>query len=188
MGGRERLRSGFAAALLLVAAVPVLREPASIALIERYARVGGPYHDVAVSDADADAYWAGAGKRRLPAGVSQVRMRLEPGAIVARARVDFQRLAPGAGRDPLLALFSGTHRITVRAQLDSGRAPRAKLTVTEVRLDGSEIPTVLVDTAIAVLIQPRHPGFSRMFSVALPRHALSVAARAGNVLFRYPRG
>ncbi|MGH9518091.1 MAG: hypothetical protein ACRD2D_00510 [Terriglobales bacterium] len=179
------------AALLLVGwiglgAVPGL--PPSLAQIERYSHSAGPYRDVSVTAADADAYWQGPGAARLPAGVSDVRMNAEPGALTGSARVDFDQLR-SQGKDAwLLAMFRGVHTVAARAAVVSATAPRATLTIQQVWLDGREIPGFLVDAAIAAFVTAKHPKLGRTFTVPLPRHATAVTEGRVWIRVHYPEG
>lgn len=159
--------------------------PAPLALIEQYEHSSGPYHDVTIRDADADAYFAGAGKSTLPKGVSQLKLAAKPDTIMGSAHVDFGQLPRPPLLNPLLILFSGQHVVMASAHVDSAQAPAAQLTVTSVSLDGHEIPMSVVDAAIAFFVQPRHPDISRTFHVPLPAHATSATVTDGAVIVHY---
>jgi len=159
--------------------------PASLALIVQFAHSSAPYHDVAISDADADAYFAGPGAVRLPVGVSHLRLAAQAGVISGMARIDFSKLPRAPLIDPLLILFSGVHQVEADARVDSSQAPAAQLTVTTVKLDGDTIPNSLIDAALAVLVQPQHPNIGRTFQVPLPPHATSATVQDGEVVIHY---
>lgn len=124
-----------AIALLAQAGGPL---PAPLELIVQFAHSSGPYHDVIIRDADADAYFTGAGAARLPAGVSDLRLAAKPDTISGRARVDFDKLPRVPLVNPLLILFSGQHTVDATAHVDSAKAPQAQLTITSLALDGHE--------------------------------------------------
>lgn len=168
------------------AAVPGL--PPSLAQIQRYADSPGPYHDVTVTAADANAYWQGPGATRLPAGVSSLSLNAEPGVLTGSARVDFDQLRAHAQASWLLNMLRGTHTVAARARVVSGQAPRATLTIEQVWLDGHEIPGLVLDTAIAAFVTAQHPDLGRTFSVPLPRHASSVSEGQGWIRVHYPQG
>ncbi|HEY7855666.1 MAG TPA: AsmA family protein [Terriglobales bacterium] len=159
--------------------------PPSIARIVAYAHSPPPYHDVTVTAEAVNQYWAGAGKATLPAAVSHLVLSAEPGWLTGSAEVDFDRLRQSASRNPLLQLFTGTHTIAARARLDSGSAPEAHLTVTEVRLDGEVVPNFLIDAAVAAFVHVRYPKLGRSFTIALPLHCTSVTLANNAAVFHY---
>jgi len=179
----RRLGIVLASAVWLLAQSPA-GMPASWALIASYARSAGPYHDVTLTAAEANRYFAGPGAARLPAGISQVVLAAEPGVLSGTALVDFDQLAKTG--NPLLQMFSGEHRLAVRARVDSAQAPRAQLTVTEVRLDGAVVPNWLLDAAARAFLQPKYPTLGRHFSVPLPRHASGASVGDNAVVLHYP--
>lgn len=160
----------------------------ALARIAAYEHSRGPYQDVTLSSAEANAYFAGPGKASLPKGVSDLQMRFEPGVVIGTATVDFDRLPAAANLGYWQYLFRGTHRVEAHARLDSGRMPRAHFTITEVALDGIAIPNSLIDLAIDAFVRPRHPDVGRRFSVPLPKHAESVSIGQGLVVLHYPGG
>ena len=168
------------------AAAPGL--PPSLAQIQRFADSPGPYHDVTVTAADANAYWQGPGATRLPAGVSSLRLSAEPGVLTGSARVAFDQLGAHAQESWLLKMLHGAHTVAARARVVSAHAPRATLTVEQVWLDGHEIPGLVVDAAIAAFVTVEHPELGRTFSVPLPRHASSVSEGQGWIRVHYPQG
>lgn len=162
--------------------------PPSLAEIQRQAQSRGPYHDVTVTAADADAYWAGAGAARLPAGVSQVHMSAEAGALTGSARINFDKLPSHGQTGWILMMFRGVHTVAARAAVNSASAPRASLTITQVWLDGHEVPGFLVDAALAAFVTSRYPDVGRTFTVPLPRHSDTVSEGRGWILVHYPHG
>jgi len=174
--------------LLALAVIGLAAQAAPRWLRQIQANAGsrGPYRDVTVTQAEANAYWSGEGARLLPKGLSQVAMSAAPGELSGRARVDFDQIEAQHGGNPLLWMFRGAHLIAVRARVDSAVAPAARLTVTEVRVDGQVIPNLLVDAALAAFVQPKHPEIGRQFAVALPEHVTSVTVGAGTVTLHYP--
>lgn len=162
--------------------------PSSLAEIQRQAQSPGPYRDVTVTAADADAYWAGAGAARLPQGVSEVRLNAEPGALTGSARIDFDHIAAHGQAGWMLMMFRGVHAVAARAVVNSAVAPRATLTITQVWLDGHEIPEFLVNAALAAFVTSRYPNIGRTFTVPLPRHASEVSEGKGWIQVHYPHG
>ncbi|HXR96953.1 MAG TPA: AsmA family protein [Terriglobales bacterium] len=159
--------------------------PPSIARIVAYAHAPPPYHDVTVSAEAVNQYWAGAGKSTLPAAVSHLKLGAEPGWLTGSAEIDFDRLRQTGSHSPLLQLFTGKHTVSARARLDSGAAPEAHLTITEVRLDGEVVPNFLIDAAVAAFIRPRYPKLGRSFAVALPAHCTAVTLANDAAVFHY---
>lgn len=162
--------------------------PPSLAEIQRQAQSPGPYHDVIITAADADAYWAGAGAARLPAGVSQVHLSAEPGALTGSARIDFDQLPKQGNAGWMLTMFRGVHTVAARATINSALAPRASLTITQVWLDGHEVPNLLVDAALAAFVTSRYPDVGRTFTAPLPRHSSTISEGKGWIQVHYPHG
>ena len=58
----------------------------------------------------------------MPDGVKAVRFVLTPGTVTAYTRVDFDEItAKARSRNPLLAIFSGTHDVQVVAEASGGK-------------------------------------------------------------------
>lgn len=176
---------GLAFVIAALVAAPQAGLPPSLARIERYAHSSGPYHDVTVRADEVNSY-LNSSSGRLPRGVSQVSLgSSSPDVVFGSALVDFDQLSQGGSSSPLLQLFSGQHRVAVRAHVDSASAPDAHLTVTEVRLDDAVIPNWLVDAAIRAFLQPRHPNLGLSFTLPLPTHATSVMLATNSLTVHY---
>ncbi|HEX6467324.1 MAG TPA: hypothetical protein VFZ99_08465 [Terriglobales bacterium] len=101
--------------------------------------------------------WIAEGGLKLPTGVQQVVFHGDPGALRADARVDFDAItANKRSYNPLLALFSGTHDITVNANADA-EAGTGHVHVQSVSLDGVDIPRMALQLFIDRYLKPKYP-------------------------------
>jgi len=180
------------AALLTVLAGGVLRAPQNASFQSKLDQIThnedspGPWRDVTLTAAEANAYFAGPGAAKLPKGVHRLILSSQPGEIIGNAMVNFDEIEGAKQGNPLLGMvFSGTHQVVARAHVDSATAPAAKLTVDWVSLDGQRIPNVLIDFAVDTFIHPRHPDIGRTFAVSLPTHVKSADLGANQVTLRY---
>ncbi len=150
-----------------------------------------PHSPVVLQSSGVDAWLAGPGQKKLPAGVSQVRLWSGPGMIHGSALVDFDQVHKAhPNSNPLVeamleSLFTGVHQVGATARVDSPSAPKAQLTITQVTLDGQAIPSGLIDAAIAAFVTPHHPDIRRTFQVSLPRHVRQVEVRHNQVVLQY---
>ncbi|HVZ18849.1 MAG TPA: hypothetical protein VG897_17160 [Terriglobales bacterium] len=120
--------------------------------------------------------WLASGRVQLPKGVKKLQFRGTPGIINATAIVDFDEITAGRGSfNPLLALFSGTHRVeaTARAQ---GSGGEGHVNVESASLDGVEIPRRALEFFIDRYIKPKHPeiGLDTMFKLPYKIDSASV--------------
>jgi hypothetical protein len=146
----------------------------------------GPWSDVTLTAADANAWFAGPGAQKLPNGVKRLVVSSQPGEITGNATINFDEIEGRKQGNPLLSMiFSGTHEVVASAHVDSAQAPAAKLTVDTVRLDGQRIPNALIDFAVDTFIRPTHPEIGRTFQVSLPKHVKSAVLGTNQVTLRY---
>lgn len=146
----------------------------------------GPWSDVTLTAADANAWFAGPGASKLPKGVKRLVVSSQPGGITGNATINFDEIEGRKQGNPLLGMiFSGTHQVVAHAHVDSAQAPAAKLTVDSVSLDGQRIPNALIDFAVDTFIRPTHPEIGRTFQVPLPKHVKSAALGTNQVTLRY---
>jgi len=146
----------------------------------------GPWRDVTLTASEANAWLAGPGARKLPSGVKRLTLSSRPGEITGNATINFDEIEGRKQGNPLLGMiFSGTHEVVASAHVDSAQAPRAKLTVDAVSLDGQRIPNALIDFAVETFIRPTHPEIGRTFEVPLPKHVKSAVLGTNEVTLRY---
>lgn len=146
----------------------------------------GPWSDVTLTAAEANAWFAGPGAKKLPQGVKRLIVSSQPGEITGNATINFDEIEGRKQGNPLLSMiFSGTHEVVASAHVDSAQAPAAKLTVDTVRLDGQRIPNALIDFAVDTFIRPTHPEIGRTFQVPLPKHVKSAVLGTNEVTLRY---
>lgn len=181
------IASGVAARQASASASPAAEGQRKLDTIVANEDSAGPWQDVTISALEANAWFAGPGRRKLPVGVSHLLISSQPGELIGSADVDFDRLAAQAReRNPLLgALFSGVHQVQARAHVDSAEAPAAHLTVNYVSIDGQHIPNFLLDIAIAEFVHPRHPDIGRQFAISLPAHVRRAELSTDQVTLHY---
>lgn len=146
----------------------------------------GPWSNVTLTAPEVNAWFAGAGAKKLPKGVHHLILSSEPGTITGNAIINFDEIEGSKQDNPLLGLFfSGTHQVVARAHVDSEVAPAAKLTVDWVSLDGHRIPNAMIDLAVDTFIHPTHPDIGRTFQVSLPDHVKSANLGVNQVILQY---
>jgi hypothetical protein len=108
------------------------------------------------SQTEVNAYFA---QRRvpMPVGVKSVTFNLSPGEVTARTHVDFDELTANArSKNPLLAIFSGTHDVQVLATAE-GSGGTVNVSVKSVAIDGVGIPRMALEMFIERFVNPKFP-------------------------------
>ncbi len=109
-----------------------------------------------------------AGKVKLPVGVQSVHFRSQPGVVTANAQVDFDQIRAGRNAgNPLLAIFTGIHTVTVVAHAH-GSDGEGFVEVDSVVLDDTEIPPILLQLLIQKFVRPKYPDIGLDSRFALP--------------------
>lgn len=103
-----------------------------------------------------DAY-LNQGGVNLPNGVSNVRISSQPAdAVRANADVNFDRLTNNRTRNnPLLALFTGIHHVTVTAQASAAKGI-ATVRIQSVTFDGVTVPRIALEYFADRYLRPRY--------------------------------
>ena len=112
--------------------------------------------------------WLSSGQAQLPTGVKKLQLHGEPGVINATAMIDFDEItANRKSYNPLLSLFTGTHRIEAKARAQ-GSAGQGQVHIQSVSLDGVEIPRMALEFFIDHYIKPKHPevGLDTVFKLS----------------------
>lgn len=157
---------------------------AALGRIQQDAAAPGPHPPVVLSAAGANAYFAQ--DAPLPAAIRGLRLSSSPGVIRGQAEIDFSRLPHAGAGGFAQMIFTGVHQVSAVADLDSGAAPAARLTIVRVSLDGAPIPNFLIDLAIREFVAPRYPQIQgRTFSLALPPRVRSVSVGRNQATLRY---
>jgi hypothetical protein len=109
-----------------------------------------------VTEAEINAYFAQR-RLKLPDGVKLVKFDLQPGAVNALTRVDFDEITKSRHSwNPLLALFTGVHDAQVMAHAH-GSGGRVQVHVDSVTLDGVNVPRVALELFIEKFVNPKYP-------------------------------
>jgi len=123
--------------------------------------------------------WLTSGRAQLPEGVKKLQFHGEPGIINATALVDFDEItAHQHSFNPLLSLFTGTHRVEATAQAQ-GSGGVAHIHIQSVSLDGIAIPRTALEFFVDHYIQPKHPeiGLDTEFKLPYRIDLATVGAR-----------
>lgn len=123
--------------------------------------------------------WLASGSAQLPEGVKKLQFHGEPGVINATALVDFDEItAHQRSFNPLLSLFTGTHRVEATAQAQ-GSGGEAHIHIQSVSLDGVAIPRSALEFFVDHYIRPKHPeiGLDTEFKLLYRIDLATVGAR-----------
>ncbi|MBV8207255.1 MAG: hypothetical protein JO041_10715 [Acidobacteria bacterium] len=109
------------------------------------------------------------GAVKIPEGVNNVHMIGENGVVVGTAKVNFDQLKAGRrnSMNPLLAMFSGTHDIRVRAHVSAENGV-GTVDVDTVEIDGVMVPRVAIELFADRYLSPRYPGIGTHSTFSLP--------------------
>jgi hypothetical protein len=92
----------------------------------------------------------------LPEGVSNIRITSQPAVVNGDAEVDFDRLTASRTRNnPLLALFTGKHHVSVIAQA-AAVGGVATVHVQSVAFDGVGIPRIALEYFAGRYLRPKY--------------------------------
>ena len=93
---------------------------------------------------------------KLPDGVSNVHISSQPAVVHGDADVDFDRLIANRTRsNPLLALFTGKHHVTVTARASAVNGI-ATVHVDSVMFDGVEVPRIALEYFANKYLRPKY--------------------------------
>jgi len=93
---------------------------------------------------------------RLPDSLSNIRITCDPALVHGNADVDFDRLTANRTRgNPLLALFTGKHHVTVNARA-AAASGQGSLRVDSVLFDGVEVPRIALQYFASRYLQPKY--------------------------------
>jgi hypothetical protein len=97
------------------------------------------------------------GRVKLPAGVKKATLQGKSGVINAFVSVDFDEVRAGQrNSNPLLAIFSGQHLVSVDADA-AGSSGQGKVHVRSVSIDGVEVPRMALEFFVQKFITPKYP-------------------------------
>jgi hypothetical protein len=134
---------------------------------------------------EINAYFA---ERRvkMPDGVKSVRFVLTPGTVTAYTRVDFDEITEKVrSRNPLLAIFNGTHDVQVVAEA-SGADGMTQVNVKSVMLDSISIPRMALEMFVEKWVNPKYPNIKLDGEYKLPARldTVKIEERVGVVTQR----
>jgi hypothetical protein len=93
---------------------------------------------------------------KLPEGISGIRISSEASLAHADAEIDFDRLTANRTRsNPLLALFTGKHQVTVTAHLSAANGI-GTVHVDSVLFDGVEVPRLALEYFAGRYLRPKY--------------------------------
>jgi hypothetical protein len=112
---------------------------------------------------------------QLPEGVSGIHVTSEPSIAHGDAEVDFDRLTANRIRsNPLLALFTGKHHVTVTAHASAADG-MATVHVESVLFDGVQIPRLALEYFASRFLRPRFGNAVGMDSTFALHHRIDSA-------------
>jgi hypothetical protein len=93
---------------------------------------------------------------KLPDGLSNIRISSQPGLAHGDAEIDFDRLTANRTRaNPLLALFTGTHHVTVTARAGAANGI-GTVHVESVMFDGVAVPRFALEYFADRYLRPKY--------------------------------
>jgi hypothetical protein len=117
---------------------------------------------------------------KLPDGLSRMRISSEPGIAHGEAEVDFDRLTANRTRsNPLLYLFTGSHRVNVNAHLQAENGI-GRVHVDSVFFDGVEIPRFALDFFASNYLRPKYGNAVGLDSRFALHHRIDTAVVGNN--------
>lgn len=120
-----------------------------------------------MSEEEINDYLA-SGHVKLPQGVKKVRLQGQSGKVDAFLTVDFDDIREGQkSSNPLLAVFTGTHNVTVESDA-AGSGREGRVHVRTVSLDGMEVPRMALDYFVSKYITSKYPNLGMDSRFELP--------------------
>jgi hypothetical protein len=127
-----------------------------IAWIQENGRSPNPSTRPTVLTAEEWNAYLNQGGVKLPAGLSNIRISSQPAVAQGDADVDFDRLTNLRTRNnPLLAIFTGTHHVTVTAEAGAANGV-GTVHVESVMLDGVVVPRLALEYFAARYLRPKY--------------------------------
>jgi len=119
---------------------------------------------------------------KLPAGLCNIHISSQPAVVHGEADVDFDRLTANRTRgNPLLALFTGKHHVTVTARAAAINAV-ATVHVDSVFFDGVEVPRLALEYFANRYLRPKYGNTVGMDStIPLRAHIATAIVGTGKV-------
>jgi len=157
------------------------------AKLERIAEAhdsGNSFGTIRFTELEANSYLAYEFSDTIPSGVSEVRLRFQPGRVGGSAVVDFDKLKEGLRTPPhpiAEFLLRGVHTIEGDGAA-SGSGGIGEFRLERVLLDGVELPRVVIDYMIEQYLFPRYPNAPIDRPFRLPYSIDSFRAETGSVV------
>jgi hypothetical protein len=160
----------------------------TVARLERRLKAGKPAsrEAIAVSERQVNSYVTLALASKIPAAVSGLSVRFEPGVLAASGLLDLDAVrskVPQGSAGGLASLLSGTVPVTLRGRF-SGANGQGKVEVDEAVVGGIHLPAALVAQLVAQATRSAADpvGFDLLAPFPLPWTARSVRLEAGRVV------
>lgn len=147
----------------------------------------GSYPAVIITEYEANSYLKVHSGEFLPKGVGTPSLSIQPELATASADVDFDELSRtypnpnDMGPKILAAMFHGTQRVTVTANVQSDDAG-VHVQIQSVVVGSMNVPKWLVDYVIQNVLQPRY-NFDLSKPIAYPDHVKRIVLGSGQVTF-----
>lgn len=166
---------------------------ATMARLERRVKAGKPASrtPLVVTERQLNSYLLLSLGPRIPPGIQDLRIRLEPGGLAASAIVDLARVRerlPQGGASTVLSILQGSLPVEVRARIWAS-AGTGRLDVDEARLGGISLPPSIVAQLVASATRShrRPEGFDILTPFALPWTAREIRLQTGRAVLEFAR-
>lgn len=160
----------------------------TVARLERRLKAGKPAsrEPITISERQFNSYVTLALGPKLPAAVSGLSLRFEPGVLAATGQLDLDAIrskVPPGSASGMASLLSGTVPVTLRGRF-SGANGQGKVEVDEAVVGGIHLPAALVAQLVAQATRTATDpaGFDLMAPFPLPWTARSIRLEAGRAV------
>lgn len=168
---------------------PLLSPEAAASAAAKFQRIldsserGDSFGTLRLSEAEINSFIHYDLAQEIPAGVSNIALRLQPGRTRGAAQVDFDRLRAGMRTppNPLIALFlQGVHELGVEGTV-SGANGSGEFHLESVTLDNTVLPEPIVGYLVDHYLRTRYPGVAINQPFRLPFSIEQMVVESGSV-------
>ncbi len=165
----------------------------ALSRVERRLRAGRPAADgpVLVTERELNSYLNLELASKLPAGVSELALRLERGRVVARASLDLDRVKgrlPAGAATSLLAFMGGVVPVELAGRLSAANGT-GRVEIEQASLGGVSLPPAMIAQMVSLSTRSaaQPAGFDVLAPFALPWTARGVRLEPGRALVDFAR-
>ena len=170
-------------------AAPAVSREAAASAASKFQRIldssdrGESFGTLRLNEVEINSYIHYEMAQEIPAGVSNVALKLQPGRTHGTAEVDFDRLRDGMRTppNPLIALFlRGVHELGVQGSV-SGANGSGEFRLESVTLDNISLPEPVVEYLIDHYLRTRYSGVAINQPFSLPFSIEQLVVETGSV-------